>query len=303
MFGDIAQRRHAAQRGRTATSATSIFGLERSGTLGRRMSERSRAGTAADRRPSAQRRRFATRGGAHRRKTASLDARASRATIGARRRSGRAPAVMRLESFSVGADYPPHAGRLQRDRFQHDGCPARTAARSRGRSRPAATRALSGAFPQAIAAPIAPLRVELSARVDQWNNNDGHSVDSRRRRHANTTYADRSKTAFSPRLGARYQLLSDFSIPRRRVQGVPRAEPRRAVSQADERRRRSPFRIPTSSAETRWAAKSASMAAARLAADEGHVLRRRLQRLQRADDADDERAGRVRHGRDLPPAS
>jgi outer membrane receptor protein involved in Fe transport len=69
--------------------------------------------------------------------------------------------------------------------------------------------ALSGVFAQAIAAPLRPLRIEMSARVDQWNNNDGRSVDAGA---GTQTYADRSKTAFSPRLGARYQLLSNLSF-------------------------------------------------------------------------------------------
>ena len=66
---------------------------------------------------------------------------------------------------------------------------------------------------QAIAAPITPLRVELSARVDRWDNNNGHSVAARRRPPATTvTYGDSSKTAFSPRVGVRYQLLSQLSL-------------------------------------------------------------------------------------------
>jgi iron complex outermembrane receptor protein len=69
--------------------------------------------------------------------------------------------------------------------------------------------ALSGAFVQAIAAPLEPLRVELSARVDQWNNVDGHSIDAAS---GAITYADRRNSAFSPRLGIRYQLLSSLSF-------------------------------------------------------------------------------------------
>jgi iron complex outermembrane receptor protein len=68
---------------------------------------------------------------------------------------------------------------------------------------------LSGFFAQAIAAPISRLRVELSARVDHWSNTNGHSIDAIA---GDTTYANRSKSAFSPRLGARYQLLKGLSI-------------------------------------------------------------------------------------------
>src|SRR5438270_2972583 len=69
--------------------------------------------------------------------------------------------------------------------------------------------ALSGVFAQAVAAPFSPLRVELSARVDQWSNENGQSVDATA---GAVTYADRSKSSFSPRLGIRYQLLSSLSF-------------------------------------------------------------------------------------------
>ena len=49
----------------------------------------------------------------------------------------------------------------------------------------------------------------MSGRVDQWNNDDGHSFLTGG---TQTTYQDRSKTAFSPRLGARYQIVSSFSL-------------------------------------------------------------------------------------------
>jgi outer membrane receptor protein involved in Fe transport len=51
--------------------------------------------------------------------------------------------------------------------------------------------------------------VELSARVDQWNNNNGHSIDAAS---GAQTYQNRSKTSFSPRLGVRYALLSNLSF-------------------------------------------------------------------------------------------
>ena len=64
-------------------------------------------------------------------------------------------------------------------------------------------------FAQAIAAPLAPVRVELSARVDRWGNNNGRSVDAPP---GTTDYEDRTKTAFSPRLGVRYQLIPTLSF-------------------------------------------------------------------------------------------
>jgi iron complex outermembrane receptor protein len=45
--------------------------------------------------------------------------------------------------------------------------------------------------------------------VDSWQNNNGKSVDAAA---GTTTYPDRSKTAFSPRLGLRYQLLSMLAL-------------------------------------------------------------------------------------------
>jgi outer membrane receptor protein involved in Fe transport len=58
-----------------------------------------------------------------------------------------------------------------------------------------------------------PLRVELSARVDRWDNTNGHSVDLTPTTAANaTTYADSSKTAFSPRVGVRYQIATNLSL-------------------------------------------------------------------------------------------
>ena len=45
--------------------------------------------------------------------------------------------------------------------------------------------------------------------MDHWPNNNGHSVDARA---GDTTYANRSKTAFSPRLGARYQLIKGLAL-------------------------------------------------------------------------------------------
>ena len=63
--------------------------------------------------------------------------------------------------------------------------------------------------PQAIASPIDPLHIELSARADRWSNDNGQSVDAAA---GTTNYADRSKTAISPRLGVRYDLLSSLSV-------------------------------------------------------------------------------------------
>jgi iron complex outermembrane receptor protein len=115
---------------------------------------------------------------------------------------------MHLESFSLGGDYRHMQGNYDETDFS-TACPGANCGTVTRRVLSGGDQALSGVFAQAIAAPWTPLRVELSARVDQWNNNDGHSIDAAA---GEQTYADRSKTAFSPRLGARYQLLSNLSF-------------------------------------------------------------------------------------------
>jgi iron complex outermembrane receptor protein len=115
---------------------------------------------------------------------------------------------MRLESFSLGGDYRRMQGNFDEVDFNTT-CPGANCGTVTRRVLSGGDQALSGVFAQAIAAPLRPLRIEMSARVDQWNNNDGRSVDAGA---GTQTYADRSKTAFSPRLGARYQLLSNLSF-------------------------------------------------------------------------------------------
>ena len=140
--------------------------------------------------------------------------------------------------------------------------------------------ALSGAFAQAIAAPIEPLRVELSARVDRWDNNNGHSVDAAARRRP--TYADRSKNAFSPRLGVRYQLIPTLAFHGARTtrRSARRISPSCIASRSA--RRRSRFRIPISRRRHAFGREvGARLAAGRVDAAQGHVVRRRLQGLQR----------------------
>ena len=115
-----------------------------------------------------------------------------------------------LESFSLGGDYRHMQGNFDEIDFNTAGCPGAPTCGAVARTiLSGGDQALSGIFAQAIAAPIAPLRVELSARVDQWNNNNGHSIDAAA---GAQTYEDRSKTSFSPRLGVRYALLSNLSF-------------------------------------------------------------------------------------------
>jgi outer membrane receptor protein involved in Fe transport len=117
-----------------------------------------------------------------------------------------------LESFSVGGDFRHYQGDFNEVDFNTT-CPGTNCgARTRNVSSGGA-QSLSGAFVQAIVAPVTPLRIELSARVDRWDNSDGHSVSSTPTTAATAVaYGDSSKTAFSPRVGVRYQLHSTFSL-------------------------------------------------------------------------------------------
>ena len=160
-----------------------------------------------------------------------------------------------LESFSVGADFRHYQGDYNETDYNTTGCPAGTCGTIARQISSGGNQSLSGAFLQAIAAPFSPLRIELSARVDQWNNNDGHSFLTGG---TQTTYQrpveDGVLAAARRALPARLVVL----VARGGLQGVPRAEPRRAVSQAGSARRRSPCRIRTSAPRRRSGAKSAS---------------------------------------------
>jgi outer membrane receptor protein involved in Fe transport len=123
-----------------------------------------------------------------------------------------------LESFSVGGDFRHYQGDYNEVDFNTAGCATNvnsatchTLARTVSSG---GTQNLSGVFVQAILAPWTPLRVELSARGDRWENNDGHSIDNTppSTTYNTTSYGDSSKNAFSPRAGIHYQLLSSFGL-------------------------------------------------------------------------------------------
>lgn len=122
--------------------------------------------------------------------------------------------LLGLESFSVGGDFRHYQGDYNETDYATAGCPTSTACHSITQFvSSGGDQNLSGVFAQAIAAPIDPLRIELSARVDGWQNNDGHSFTTTAAGVQNPlTYADESKTAFSPRLGVRYNVTSSFSL-------------------------------------------------------------------------------------------
>jgi outer membrane receptor protein involved in Fe transport len=122
-----------------------------------------------------------------------------------------------LASFSVGGDFRHYQGDYNEVDFNTSGCASGTVATCHTLARTVSSggsQSLSGVFAQAILAPWTPLRIELSARGDRWENNDGHSVDNTppSTTFNTTSYGDSSKNAFSPRAGIRYQAFSSLSF-------------------------------------------------------------------------------------------
>lgn len=113
-----------------------------------------------------------------------------------------------LQSFSVGADFRHYQGDFNEVDF-NTSCPGANCGTVSRTVTSGGDQNLSGAFVQAIAAPFTPLTVELSARIDQWSNNNGHSNDAAA---GPTIYADQRKTSFSPRAGVVYQLHPAFAL-------------------------------------------------------------------------------------------
>ncbi|HEV7705521.1 MAG TPA: TonB-dependent receptor [Gemmatimonadaceae bacterium] len=117
-------------------------------------------------------------------------------------------AVLHLESISFGGDFRRMSGNYDETDF-NTSCPGANCGNVSRTIESGGDQTLSGVFAQAIASPIDKLRVELSARVDHWSNDNGHSIDAI---NGDTTFANRSKNAFSPRLGARYQIIKGLAI-------------------------------------------------------------------------------------------
>lgn len=116
--------------------------------------------------------------------------------------------VLGLESISAGADYRHYNGAYDEVDF-NTSCPGTNCGKLTRTIWSGGDQSLSGVFVQAIAAPVAKLRVELSARTDRWSNDNGKSVDASA---GSVTYANRSKNAFSPRVGAKYQITQTFGV-------------------------------------------------------------------------------------------
>jgi len=113
-----------------------------------------------------------------------------------------------LESFSVGGEYRHMNGAFDEVDL-NTVCPTANCGNVVRTIWSGGDQALGGAFAQAIAAPITPVRVELSARFDHWRNNNGRTVDATL---GTTDYEDRTKDEFSPRIGVRYQLIPALSF-------------------------------------------------------------------------------------------
>jgi iron complex outermembrane receptor protein len=113
-----------------------------------------------------------------------------------------------LETFSLGADYRHMSGEFAERDFGTT-CPGVDCGTLVRTINSGGDQGLGGVFAQAIAAPAPRWRIELGARIDWWNNTDGRSVDPIA---GTVTYPDRSKTAFSPRLGVRYAVTPRLSL-------------------------------------------------------------------------------------------
>ena len=144
---------------------------------------------------------------------------------------------------------------------------------------------LSGAFVQALFSPVTPLHIELSARVDRWDNTDGHAVSAvPGTPSGTTTFGDSSKNAFSPRAGIRYQVTSNLSFHAAYYRAF------RAPNLAELYRKQvSPSSITLPNpflevGECRGPRSGLRFPARRLGTGQRHLVRCRLQQLQRADE-------------------
>jgi outer membrane receptor protein involved in Fe transport len=120
---------------------------------------------------------------------------------------------MNLESFTAGADYRHMQGAFD-ELDWNTTCPGANCGKFLRKIWSGGDQALSGAFAQAVISPLTPLHIEASARVDHWDNTDALSVDSALASTSQNTvtYPSRHSTTFNPRVGVRYQALSNLSF-------------------------------------------------------------------------------------------
>jgi outer membrane receptor protein involved in Fe transport len=120
---------------------------------------------------------------------------------------------MHLQSFSAGADYRHMQGAFDETDYNTT-CPGANCGRFLRAVWSGGAQALSGAYLSTTAEPIGGLQTEVSARVDHWDNVDAQSVDSALASTSRNivSYASRHQTTFNPRVGLRYQVLSNLAI-------------------------------------------------------------------------------------------
>lgn len=110
-----------------------------------------------------------------------------------------------LQLLSFGGDFRHMVGQLNEDVYNVAGTIAGT--RHSGGSQ-----SVGGAFVQGVLAPTEPLRIEASARYDSWRSYNGSRVDNTVAPPTTTTYSTKNNSAFAPRVGVRYKLLSSLAL-------------------------------------------------------------------------------------------
>ena len=111
------------------------------------------------------------------------------------------------ESFAVGADFRHLNG------FTDEIDYSTTTGAQTGNLYGGGDQVLSGVFAQAIIAPLSRVRVELGARVDHWGNNNGIAiVQTGTTAPTTTTFENRTRDAFSPRAGIRFQVAPTLAL-------------------------------------------------------------------------------------------
>jgi iron complex outermembrane receptor protein len=115
--------------------------------------------------------------------------------------------IFGLQSFTVGADYRRMTGNTSEIDYSTTNGSQTAYLYSGG------TQVLSGAFANAVYVPVKPVSIELSARYDHWGNNDGFAVvQPTNGTNTFTNYDNRSRDAFSPRGGVRWQVVDQFAL-------------------------------------------------------------------------------------------
>ncbi len=108
-----------------------------------------------------------------------------------------------FQTFSVGGDMRYYGGFYDEQDYANTAANAATTHINSG-----GNQLLSGVFATGVLVPADGWRVDLSARFDSWGNNDGQATDAS----GQVTFPNQTRTAFSPRVGVRYQLLPSLAM-------------------------------------------------------------------------------------------